>query len=487
MKKLRLILIILLTSAFLKVFAQDYHVRIAFIGNSITIGAGLPDAPNQCYPSVVNRMLKEVYGDTCIVNNYAVSGRTLLRKGDYPIWNEPQFPLMWKFAPDIVYILMGTNDSKPYNWEPYGNEFYDDYIAMMDHFKQRNPRVKFIISFPPPAYKVVWDIRDSVILNNVIPIVDSISKQFDIPVVDFYHPLIDSVSLFPDFIHPGIQGSVVMGKMVFDKFIETDIVHKVETGFTFVTNVKSDKKVVAPGGEATISWTSINADSVLVNGIKYDVNGSIKVNPIESTKYAVYAYGPKSIDSMIYTQTVYIPELEKIAINPKSKTINQNDSLLITLKFYDQENQVMSSDLFNVEWNIKEGGGTLIEKKKESVIFIGSVAGKSFVTATAGNVSAEARVTVNEKVSVNEQGMLYNVKVYPNPINDKLNFEVISKENKLTARIFNLNGELCLSKEFINKGNTIQYEVNTKALKSGVYLFEVSDSKKLYSGKIIKE
>lgn len=487
MKKLRVILIILLTSVFINLSAQDYHVRIAFIGNSITIGAGLPDAANQCYPSVVNRMLKEVYGDTCIVNNYAVSGRTLLKKGDFPIWNEPQFPLMWKFAPDIVYVLMGTNDSKPYNWEPYGNEFYTDYMALIDTMRVRNPRVKFIISFPPPAYQVVWDIRDSVILNNVIPIVDSISKQEGIPVVDFYHPLIDSVELFPDFIHPGIEGSVVMGKMAFDKFIETDIVHQVETGFTYVTNVKSDKKVVPPGGAATISWTTINADSVLVNGIKYDVNGSMKVNPLVTTRYSVYAYGKKGLDSMFYTQTVYIPELEKIALNPKSKTIDQYDSLLITLKFYDQENQAMSPDLFNLVWDIREGGGYLIEKTKESVVFVGSVAGKSYVSATAGNISAETRVTINEKVGVNEQGMFKNVKVYPNPINDKVNFEAESNENKLSARIFNLNGELCLFKEFINNGNSVQYEVNTASLKPGVYLFEISDSKKMYSGKIIKE
>lgn len=278
-----------------------------------------------------------------------------------------------------------------------------------------------------------------------------------------------------------------MGKMVFDKFIETDIIHQVETGFTFVTNVKSDKKVVAPGGEATISWTSINADSVLVNGIKYDVNGSMIVNPFDTTKYAVYAYGKKSMDSMIYTQNVYIPELEKIVMNPKTKTINQNDSLLISLKLYDQENKIMDPNLFNIDWNIKEGGGSLVEKKNESVIFVGSVAGKSNITATAGNISAEARVTINEKVSVDEQGMLYNVKVYPNPVNDKVNFEADSKENKLTARLFNLNGELCLFREFINKGNSVQYEINTETLKPGVYLFEVSDSKKLYSGKIIKE
>lgn len=173
-------------------FAQDYHVRIGFIGNSITIGSGLPNAQRDCYPSQFTRMLKETYGDTCIVENFAVSGRTMLKHGDFPIWNESSFKNAWDFAPDIFFISLGTNDSKPYNWDIYGNEFIGDYISMIDTFKVRNPHTRFIICYPAPAFAVVYDIRNSVILNNVIPTVDSVLAKTDAILLDFYHPLLNS-------------------------------------------------------------------------------------------------------------------------------------------------------------------------------------------------------------------------------------------------------------------------------------------------------
>ncbi len=489
MKKFNLLILILFIFVWFNSNAQDYHVRVAFIGNSITEGAGLSDAKNQSYPAVTGRLLKEIYGDTCIVNNYGVSGRTLLKKGDFPIWKEPKFTEMWKFAPDIVFILMGTNDSKPYNWDDYGDEFYEDYMSLIDSMKVRNPRAKFIISFPPPAYQVVFDIRNPIILNEIIPLIDSLRNVTGFPLVDFYNPLVDSVSLFPDFIHPGVAGSELMAKMVFDKFVETDIVHQIETGYTFVTNVKSDKKVIQPGGEVTISWTSINADSVLVNGVKCDVNGSLKIYPNETSKYAVYAYGQKSIDSMIHTQTVYIPELEKIAITPKTKTMDQYDSLQITLKFYDQENQPISTEGMKVEWKVKEGGGLFADQKNESATFIATVAGKTIVSASVGEITSEARITVNEKVGVDSDHLNSKVNVFPNPVIDKLNFEFYSdsKEN-IVARIVDLKGSECMKQNFQANGNmNNKFEININTLTPGIYLLEIAGSEKLYSGRIVKE
>jgi lysophospholipase L1-like esterase len=84
-------------------------VRIACIGNSITDGAGIDMNSEKGYPACLQKDLGTGY----LVNNFGVSGRTMLNKGDYPYMKE----LAWKdamaFKPNIVIIKLGTNDSKP--------------------------------------------------------------------------------------------------------------------------------------------------------------------------------------------------------------------------------------------------------------------------------------------------------------------------------------------------------------------------------------
>ena len=101
-------------------FSEAQSVKIAFLGNSITIGAGLKNAGEECYPSQFAKLLDEKYGNKYEVGNFAVSGRTMLRHGDRPLWNEPQFKQALDFKPDVVYIMLGTNDTKPQTDPSFG-------------------------------------------------------------------------------------------------------------------------------------------------------------------------------------------------------------------------------------------------------------------------------------------------------------------------------------------------------------------------------
>ena len=91
-----------------KTLGQDNQVRIAFMGNSITYGAGLPSPLTQSYPAQLSGLLAEQFGDTCIIGNFGVSGRTMLKNGDFPLWDEPEFADAIIFRPHIVVIVLGT-------------------------------------------------------------------------------------------------------------------------------------------------------------------------------------------------------------------------------------------------------------------------------------------------------------------------------------------------------------------------------------------
>ena len=174
MRKLLLLLLVVILFASCK---QNKPVKIAFLGNSITIGSGLEFPETECYPSLIGQKLNEQFNGKYVIENYAVSGRTMLRMGDNPLWDEPQFSASLAFSPDIVYIMLGTNDSKPQNWDSFGTEFMADYQAMLDTFKTVNPNVKFILAYPPPAFEVQWGIRDSVIVNGVMPVVSALIEK----------------------------------------------------------------------------------------------------------------------------------------------------------------------------------------------------------------------------------------------------------------------------------------------------------------------
>lgn len=100
--------------------------RVACIGNSITYGYGLKNRSEECYPAVLGIMLGENY----TVENFGISARTLLNKGDHPYMQEKLFTEARAFRPDIVIIKLGTNDTKPHNWK-YGKEFRKDLSALI--------------------------------------------------------------------------------------------------------------------------------------------------------------------------------------------------------------------------------------------------------------------------------------------------------------------------------------------------------------------
>ena len=62
-------------------YSQQNPVRVACVGNSITEGIAMSTASFDSYPAQLTRYLGEGYD----VRNFGKSGRTLLKKGDFPI------------------------------------------------------------------------------------------------------------------------------------------------------------------------------------------------------------------------------------------------------------------------------------------------------------------------------------------------------------------------------------------------------------------
>ncbi|MFA9388266.1 MAG: GDSL-type esterase/lipase family protein [Prolixibacteraceae bacterium] len=462
---------------FVNAKAGDYHVRFAFMGNSITIGSGLGNAPVECYPSQIQLLLNQKYGDTCLVENFAVSGRTMLKKGDFPLWNEPQFQQSLDYAPDIVFIMLGTNDTKPYNWDDYGDEFIADYQSMIDTFKVRNPRCKFILAYPPPAFAVNYDIRNTVIVDGVLPALDSLLLMNEAESIDFYHPLLDSAYLFPDAIHPNAAGAKVLAQMAFNKIVETDIVHQVESGYTYVTGISSSSAIIAQNGEVTISWTSRSADSVYFNGELVDVEGSTVFIVAENTTFTVRAVGSKNSDEKTFFQETYVPELVKLKAERKPLKIAVGDSSFVTISFFDQYNKEIKEREYDLKWEFNEGEGNLVNETFNSITLVGTNPGTVKLQASVGDLIVEVRINVVEKTGIDlaDQRGLF---VFPNPANEQLFIRGIDVK-VINYRLVNGSGEIILNDQ------TKQNQIQLNGVSPGIYYLEINCDRTRFVRKVI--
>lgn len=185
---------------------------VACVGDSITYGSGISDRLRDGYPAQLERMLKE-FDPAWEVQNFGVSGATLLSKGDKPYIRESAYQSARASNPDIVIIKLGTNDSKPQNWA-YANEYVSDYIAMIEAFRALPSGPVVWICKPVPAFYLNFSIRPEVIHDEILPMIDDISAQTGAPVIDLYAALEDQGSLFPDGIHPNAEGAGLMAEAI---------------------------------------------------------------------------------------------------------------------------------------------------------------------------------------------------------------------------------------------------------------------------------
>ncbi|MFV0468081.1 MAG: GDSL-type esterase/lipase family protein [Dysgonomonas sp.] len=182
-------------------------IKVACVGNSITENSALPD--NQKYPSILQTFL----GDEYQVRNYGLGGRTLLKKGNMPYWNESKYTEVKGWNPDIVVIKLGTNDSKASNWQ-YKSDFVNDYVEFINSFKNLSSHPTVYICKPLPAYPNTMNIDGTVIHDEILQMIEQIAQLTGVQIIDLYTPLEGKQSYLYDNVHPNVKGTTIMAHYV---------------------------------------------------------------------------------------------------------------------------------------------------------------------------------------------------------------------------------------------------------------------------------
>ena len=178
-------------------------IRVACVGDSITEGSGYP------------YKLRLLLGSDYVVGNFGVSGSTVSLNSSKPYMNESKFQEAISFHPDIVIIMLGTNDA---NVEISQNEssFETDYSQLVSAFEQLDGKQLIWVVKSPPIFTKNSNYNNTYLENNVFPQIDQVADQMNLPTVDVYNALGSHSDFFVDGVHPDENGASLIALNVYD-------------------------------------------------------------------------------------------------------------------------------------------------------------------------------------------------------------------------------------------------------------------------------
>ena len=196
--------------------------HVACVGDSITYGY-MASSASASYPSV----LQNLFGSSVQVKNYGHNSATMLSTGDLPYQTLSEYTAATTFVSGAgstavvdVIIMLGTNDSKSYNWMvgtgTRAQQFVTDCGAMVDHFASLPTHPLVYLAFPPRAFANTYGISGTIIHDQILPLIQQVATAKGVPIIDVDTPTASLSNLFPDGVHPNDTGYALVAQVMHD-------------------------------------------------------------------------------------------------------------------------------------------------------------------------------------------------------------------------------------------------------------------------------
>lgn len=187
-------------------------IRVACIGDSITWGFTLLRPSKQSYPA----LLQEKLGPDYEVRNFGYNDASARFDADTPYVKKRVYRYSIDWNPDIVLIMLGTNDTKRRNWDP--NIFRRDYTELVKSYMNIPSKPRIILIAPIrihlPFKIPVLGVLPENMENGVRPAIREIATNLGLELVDL-------VDLFPDStfqmdgVHPQATGARMLADAIY--------------------------------------------------------------------------------------------------------------------------------------------------------------------------------------------------------------------------------------------------------------------------------
>ncbi len=200
----------------LYIFASEYRnpvpaVRVACVGDSLT--------QSSWYPTD----LSEVLGTgKYLVSNFGAGSTTILLSSETPYMNNTRFRSALEFAPNVVIIMLGTNDAQPSLFH-HNTSFVGDYLTLVNAFQVLPSKPKIWVVLPPPIFSnKSGAISPEYFTNTIVPLIKQAASQANLPTINVYSALEGYSIDFPDGIHPNKDASQIIANTIYKAIISNN-------------------------------------------------------------------------------------------------------------------------------------------------------------------------------------------------------------------------------------------------------------------------
>ena len=198
-------------------------LRVVCVGDSITRGEYW-----------ANNFGERLSAEDYEVMGCGVNGATGLKAGLDGSVPEPrgyliteEYKLSLRYNPDIVVIMLGTNDSKGMNAdrirEDGGEQYKKDMIELIDSYKALEADPQIFLALPATIYRdpgTGKGINDPALVELIIPLLLQVAEETGVILIDVHTPTQDCSALFPDGVHPSLDGKALLAQIVSDAILE---------------------------------------------------------------------------------------------------------------------------------------------------------------------------------------------------------------------------------------------------------------------------
>ena len=187
-------------------------IRVACIGDSITWGFTLLNPWKQSYPALLQEKLGEGYE----VRNFGYNDASARFDADTPYVNKRVYRDSLSWNPDIVLLMLGTNDTKKRNWDP--EIFRRDYRRIVESYRalSSNPRVILIAPiriFLPLGFPLLG-LYPETMEEGVRPAIREMAADMGLELIDLQDLFTDS-SYCRDGVHPQKTGARMLADAIY--------------------------------------------------------------------------------------------------------------------------------------------------------------------------------------------------------------------------------------------------------------------------------
>ena len=186
--------------------------RVACIGDSITWGFTLLNPWKQSYPA----LLQEKLGPEYEVRNFGYNDASARFDADTPYVTKAVYRESLAWNPDIVLIMLGSNDTKRRNWNP--EIFRRDYSRLVESYRQLPSCPRVILIAPIRIFlragRPILGLYPDTMETGVRPAVREIAAEKGLQIIDL-KDLFTNSSFMVDGVHPQREGARMIAEAIY--------------------------------------------------------------------------------------------------------------------------------------------------------------------------------------------------------------------------------------------------------------------------------